>query len=67
MWRILERVETRLDAEAVVPSLSLSESMKPTPKLSALARVRSAAVALFMMRHLPFEPRSRPLPDGPAD
>jgi hypothetical protein len=67
MRRILDRVETRLDADAAVSSVIPSDSVKPAPKLSALARLRSAAVALFMLRHLSFEPRSRPLPDGPTD
>ena len=67
MRRILDRALARLDADAAIPSLTPSDGLKPVPKLSALARLRSAAVGLLMLRHLSFEPRSRPLPDGPAD
>ncbi len=67
MQRVLDRVEARLATDTATASVTPSDHVRAAPKLSALARLRSAAVALFMLRHLSFEPRSRPLPDGPAD
>lgn len=73
--RILARVQAHLDADKATPPPAAAEPAKrPARRVSPLARLRSAASALFLLRHLSFgarllsdHPGPRPLTDGPVD
>jgi hypothetical protein len=73
--RILARVEARLAADiSAAPKPAAEADKQRSHRASALAKLRSAASALLLLRHLSFDARllsdprgPRPLTDGPTE